>query len=459
MLWLHIHFYQLTLDNLPSEQKRASVVVYDASKNSIVQTSDLAQQAGIENGMGLAQAASLCGNLKVIDYQKQIEVEHLKNLASLIYQCAAEVALCPPAALFIRLDNLTRYYGNLQSIWLTIKSVLQERHLHFQFATANSPEAAAALARAGTNTLLFDKILMVSALGQLPVSVLSLPPKSLHALSRAGIKQVVQLLNIPPTELGKRFDDDTLKYVFALRGERHHRLVFYHPPAEFKQTINLPYEEENTQRLLPFIGNALQELAVFLRLRNAGVLRLNLSLSYREHAPSVLKIGKADSHFCQKEWLELIALKLDKLMIPAPVITMVLHAAELCENDSVNNDLFNNRTGVFAKQQLIGKLSARLGESQVSKPMWPKDHRLQVLSDTAHSSESALKTDVPGIVLAVPEQLNESPVIEFGPVRVETGWWDKNKYKRDYYIAKNKNGQRMQIFKEANRWFVSGWYI
>lgn len=459
MLWLHIHFYQLTLDNLPLEQKRASIVVYDASQNGIVQTSRAAQRAGIENGMGLAQAASLCESLQVIDYQKQIEVGYLKNLASLIYQCAAEIALSPPAALYIRIDNLTRYYGSPQSIWLAIKSVLQERHLHFNYASADSPEAAAALAKAGANTLFFDKNLIKSAVNQLPLSVLSLAPKALNALSRAGIKQVDQLLNIPPTELGKRFDDDTLKYVFALRGEHHHRLVFYHPPAEFEQTINLPYEEENTQRLLPFIGNALKDLAVFLRLRNAGLLRLCLLLTYREHDSSELKIGKANSHFCEKEWLELIALKFEQLMLPAPVINVTLHAAELCENDSENNDLFNNRTSVFARQQLIGKLSARLGESQVSKPKWPKDHRLQVLSDAANSIESTLKLDMPGIVLAEPVRLNESPVIEFGPVRVETGWWDKNKYKCDFYIARNTHGQRIQIFKEANQWFVNGWYI
>lgn len=113
MLWLHIHFYQLTLDNLPKVKQRENIVVYDARSNSIVQTSGTAQQAGIEPGMGLAQAASLCETLQVVDYQKQTEMGYLHSLASLVYQCAAEVALSPPAALHIRIDNLTRYYLSL----------------------------------------------------------------------------------------------------------------------------------------------------------------------------------------------------------------------------------------------------------------------------------------------------------------------------------------------------------
>ena len=46
-----------------------------------------------------------------------------------------------------------------------------------------------------------------------------------------------------------------------------------------------------------------------------------------------------------------------------------------------------------------------------------------------------------------------------GPERIETGWWDGGDVRRDYYIAGNRAGLRLWIFRErgaAECWHLHG---
>jgi protein ImuB len=39
-------------------------------------------------------------------------------------------------------------------------------------------------------------------------------------------------------------------------------------------------------------------------------------------------------------------------------------------------------------------------------------------------------------------------MLESGPERIETGWWDNRPIARDYYVAHAPNGTRMWIYRE-----------
>ena len=45
-----------------------------------------------------------------------------------------------------------------------------------------------------------------------------------------------------------------------------------------------------------------------------------------------------------------------------------------------------------------------------------------------------------------------------GPERIESGWWDELDVARDYYTAKNGDGQRLWIFRDrrTRSWFLHG---
>ena len=45
-----------------------------------------------------------------------------------------------------------------------------------------------------------------------------------------------------------------------------------------------------------------------------------------------------------------------------------------------------------------------------------------------------------------------------GPERIESGWWDEHDVARDYYLAKNEQGQKLWVFRDRRTrcWFVHG---
>ena len=46
-----------------------------------------------------------------------------------------------------------------------------------------------------------------------------------------------------------------------------------------------------------------------------------------------------------------------------------------------------------------------------------------------------------------------------GPERIEAGWWDGKKVRRDYYMARNPEGQTVWVYRDwqqHGRWFLHG---
>jgi protein ImuB len=49
-------------------------------------------------------------------------------------------------------------------------------------------------------------------------------------------------------------------------------------------------------------------------------------------------------------------------------------------------------------------------------------------------------------------------VLEMGPERIESGWWDGKDIARDYYIARRAGGARWWVFQErrSKEWYLHG---
>jgi len=47
--------------------------------------------------------------------------------------------------------------------------------------------------------------------------------------------------------------------------------------------------------------------------------------------------------------------------------------------------------------------------------------------------------------------------LERGPERIETGWWDGDDIRRDYYVARNRRGARLWVYQDLRS--VANWYL
>jgi protein ImuB len=52
-------------------------------------------------------------------------------------------------------------------------------------------------------------------------------------------------------------------------------------------------------------------------------------------------------------------------------------------------------------------------------------------------------------------------LIESGPERIESGWWDGKDVARDYYIVRAAHGARWWVYRDRrppHRWYLHGWF-
>ncbi|MCP4278990.1 MAG: DNA polymerase Y family protein, partial [Alteromonas sp.] len=310
MLWAYIYCYQLTLDShikaarskrahsqLPKHEtnnqysalaSNTPVAVYCSKTNKITQCNDIAKKEGIEIGHGLAQAAALCPYVHILPFSEEAEKHMLTQLAHRLYPLASDIVLDNHIhsnsvnGLAVRLDNLTHYYGGHKPLWKTLTQALAEADIRYHFASAWTIEAAKVLALHKFNTYLHTSDDIKKALSACPLSITALSPKVIDSLARVGVSCVQQLLAMPVQELGRRFDNNTIMYLTALRGETFPRVTLFRPLEHFDNFILLPFDIENTQHLTPFVTQQFEHLSHYLRARNLYTSSISVHIHFRE---------------------------------------------------------------------------------------------------------------------------------------------------------------------------------
>lgn len=485
MLWLYLDFFALQLDALDSSKAMPEneltpapevIVIVDPKKNEVVQMNAYAQQQGIRLGMGLATALSLHHNVNVVAYKAELEQQKLQHIAQLLYQFTADIALCFPHGLYLRIDTMLRLYHGLPAYWQHLQSVLSDIGYQYHYATGTTPLMAKLLAQAEFNRVSNSEQALKAALYQLPLACLELEPKVQDALARVGVKQTEQLLQLPLKEMAKRFDIHLLNYMGKLTGEFKHGLLFFQPPAEFCADIELLFEIENSQILQHPIKRLLIQLEQFLSLRGLVAQLLTFQLKYRYDEFLELSVSRAQGEYKMEKWLSLVKLKLESVKLAEPVVTIVLYATKLRALNTDTGDLFHAQTPAVSPDELVAMLQAKLGDEKVQGLLLQDQHHPQYVTRfcdakqvitndmTPVPSQSRIKPNYPyqlrpSLFTAKAQALKDKVTILSGPERVQTSWWNEDAIYRDYFVARNTKGRICWVYRTPQKeWFIQGYF-
>jgi len=465
MLWAYFYCYQLTLDSHKKDgcftDDDIPTVVYHEQSNQVVQANSQAINEGVECGQGLAQAAALCPHVHILAFNSEAEKETLLFLAHRLYPLASDIVIDTHNAIAIRLDNLLQYYGGLDALWHVLTNELHSAGIHFYFATAWGVDAARLLAKNKTNRYTDNIENIALLLSRCKLEQTSLDSKTIATLAKVGVRQIGQLLKLPVHELGQRFSNDTIRYLTALRGETFPQYVLFRPSISFKQLKNLSFEVENTQHLLPSIKALLISLEHYLRARNLLTSSILFQVHFREAEPLSIAVNGAMPFATQKDWLTLVELKVEPLLLPEPAIAISLTCQqfEAIENDG--NDFFSHRFTSVAQKQLIGRLKAKLGDNSTLHPKAGNSHNFEGMTvNQVEETTPAYTADIiPTFLFERPMPLNLATRICFGPIRLQTQWWSSTASQKDYFIAETNHGVRLLVFKDVNTcWWTQGVY-
>lgn len=491
MLWLVLHFPLWPLEAQPLRQSPSAVV----SRGRVLVADGAAQQAGVIGGQKLSTALGLQPGLTVFERDEKREQDGLDHLACWAGRFTPTVSLAQPSALRLEIGSCLRLFGGVQAIVDAVLEGCAEQACSVRWAVAPTPLGAHWLAMADARLICHDLSEMAAALAVLPCDLPDWSPEISRRLDAFGLKSLGEMRRLPSAGLHRRLGEGPINDLARAWGELPDPQRSYVFPESFEQKIELPSRVEHAEALA-FVGQRLfAALAGWLGVRQLLVRSCRLLLTHDDGAVSELLLRFAEPAADEARFVRLLREHLGRLTLSGPVEALCLKADEVIARPGGSVPLFAQAATGEGTLVCLERLQARLGAGAVHVLGHVPDYRpecatreINVLSNLASQSTStvALKPDLSGAarplwLLPAPQALVEqagSPCWH-GPLkllsraeRLESGWWDEGEtladaaretklqasgdLRRDYFVARNPQGQWAWIFRDAGGWFLHG---
>jgi protein ImuB len=468
-------------------------------------------------------------------FPELINVEHsaaiLQRLCLHAQRFTSFVSIELPNALLLEIKGSLKLFGPLERLHADLDACWRRLELPAHSATAPSTLAALWLARGGDRSaghrdagcpiVIEDLGMLPGHLAKLPIACTAWDLERLQTLRAMGVTCMGELLRLPRAGLARRLGPAAVQDLdIALARQFAPRRAFV-PRERFRARCDFETEIENVAYLEKALEPLIVRCAQFLRERQAGVQALRLKLRHRAGPATRVHLGLASITSERRRLTDVIAQKLGRLELDAPVRGMELVSGSLQPLIAGSLDAFaglagagaGTRGGRDSVPQLVERLRARLGEGAVYGICSIPEHRPEAAWRRVHelclasvSKIGGRMTDAEAIDhgmlrpvwllneplplderLSMPQWHRSSVVLEQGPERIESGWWDGKGVARDYYVARQcdpsqcggrkpeptpagrpqgegqdgpsqSHGARLWVFQErqSKRWYLHG---
>jgi protein ImuB len=468
MLWACILLPQLALDSvlrrLPDPEKPLALVTGPAHLRSLHAVNASAAAAGLAAGMRLSAAHALLADVATVEYDAQAEERWHRFLAAWAYRHSSLVSAQWSGCVVLEARSSFQLLGPWPRFEARLREELTALGFSHRIALAATPRAARVLAGLRDGMAVTSASAMHDMLAKVPVRRAALPDGAGERLHRMGVRHLRALRALPRDSLRRRFGVELLAHVDRLYGEADDPLDCYTPPDHFDSRVELGYEVEHHPPLLFPLRRLIGDLCTYLSVRDGGVQRFVLRLEHEDRHTDV-EVGLLAAEREPAMLFELTRNRLERVSIPKPVVAMRLLARELPSFVPASRDLFDVRAQQgLPWPQLRERLRARLGDEAVYRVVPagdPRPERAWRRDDGRPMIEPALPPR-PSWLLPQPVPLRGHGLrIVSGPERLESGWWDGEDARRDYYVVETSQGQRAWAFAppgEQGNWMLHGWF-
>ncbi len=494
MFWACLRFPHLALDALQSvassgPARATAVVEGPVQRRHVVLANAPARTAGVRAGQPLALAHALCPALRVLARDAAAERQSLETFAALAYRYSADVHLRQPDAVLFEAGASLKLFEGWPALQRRLRDELLRSGFSCHVAAAPTPSAAYVLAESSDAIAISALPALQSALAVLPIARGGFDQRITNALLGMGLRTLGDLFRLPRPELARRIGPDALAHLDRLRGHVADSAPRWQPPARFERRLGFEANVDSTAALAFPLQRLIREFALFLTVRDGGVQRFSLTLGHERGASTRIDVGLLAPQRDATSLFELARVRLERVALPAPVQSLVLHADDLPPLAPAHRQLFEAREhNTLDWPALVERLRSRLGDEALHGLACAADHRpgrawrfvapcmqgeaRKSQTNTHHAAAPASRDEPddasrasssrPFWLLSRPLVLREPPArILAGPERIESGWWDGHDQRRDYYVVELRSGQRAWAFVEADtraNWTLHGWF-
>jgi protein ImuB len=476
MLWACLHFpdFSLQLKLRASSSAGPTIITTGGNRPEVLSCNAQARRHGIAPGMTVSAAIALAPELHQQPRDSASEMQALEGAAAWAGQFTSMVSLAQPDALLLEIEGSLRLFGGLRPLLLHLGQDLVNLGYTAAIATAPTPTAARLLALAGMSATVTDVTALETALAGLPLCLLDQTEDIIRMLALMGVHTVGECLALPRDGLARRFGQALLDELDCALGRLPDPRAPWCAPSRYKAQLALPAPVQQTEPLLFAANRLIQELAGYLRTKQAGITRLKLVLRHEDHRPTIVTLGFSVPSRDPHRILTLLRERLSTVTLPDRVEAIALQSAETRPLGSRNLSLFpEDRLPEEERWLIIEHLRARLGSESVYSIASHPDHRPELAwrcCEPGTGAASDAHTKRPLWLMEPPQRLkNEGdlPVLGTtltllaGPERIESGWWDGKDVLRDYFVACDAAGGAFWVFRERDAdkaWFLQGMF-
>ncbi|MDI9240084.1 DNA polymerase Y family protein [Lysobacter sp. LF1] len=472
MLWACLQLPHLALDavlrRVEDPHHPLALVTGPAQLRSLFAVNDAAAEAGLKPGMRLTAAHALCAQVALHEHDPKAQAHSHRFLAAWAYRHSSLVSRQWPGAIVLEASASFRLFGPWPRFEKRLREDLDALGFHHRIALAPTPRAALVFAMLRDGFALSSAEGLPGTLDRVPVRRAALPGDVGERLHRMGVRTLKDLRELPRDGLRRRFGIELLEHLDRLYGDADDPLEYYQPPDHFDARVEMGYEVESHQALLFPLRRLVRDLAVYLSSRDGGVQRFTMRLEHEEGHTDV-PVGMLAAERDATLLMDIARNRLEQASIEKPVVGLRLLAKELPPFVPAARDLFDTRPSQAVPwPQLRERLRARLGDDAVYRIAPSGDprperawRRASVDDDAACAMDAPVRPPRPTWLLPHPVPLRQHARIVSGPERLESGWWDGDDVRRDYYVLETLHGQRAWAFADPGKrdgWMLHGWF-
>lgn len=506
MLWIALHCPTLSLDWI---ERRFPVALIPAMAATIRKGNQIyirqankpAQQRGVATHQPLASALSLFPELVVVEHDPHEEMKALQEAAYAAFRFTPHVIM-QGSGLIAEVSGSLKLFGGLKKLCRLLNQAVAAQGLQLCVGVAPTARGAWLLAQSAPLRTVINGAgsRFRSLLDALPIHLLESAQPYLEVIHGIGCRTLADLRQLPRSGLARRFGPDLLTELDRACGDSPDPQRWLEVPEYFQQKTELMAHVESIELIWIPVQRMIGQMYGWLSLRHAAVLEFSFILHHeyslrQRHKSTPITIRLSEQSDDPEHLMLLLRERLGRMKIAAPICGLELIADQIIAGTNPDLELFpTSQSETTSLNRFIEKVSSRFGPQTIIGLNVIPDHRpecsqrfqpfqplkMNSASNTPRGkvipSASASSLTRPVWLMAAPLQLKVqrhrpvygSPLKLIGnPERIEAGWWDDAPIARDYFIAKNKLGQVLWVYREHdpaarsnspgnNNWYLQG---
>ena len=491
ILALHLPLLSIERLRLPGP---LAVWTMENRRQVVLAVDPAAAEAGLQPGQALADAQQILPGVALRPAEPEADAAWLRRLALWSLCVTPLPAVDAPDGLLLDITGAAHLHGGEDALLHAVTARFARAGVTVRGAIAGTPDAAAALARAGRHGAVVPPGGEAAAIAPLPLASLRLPHATIATLHRLGLRSVGAVLQQPRAPLARRFGAALTDALDAATGERPRPIRPLRPPPDFaaareflEPIVTREAIDATLDRLLPALCGQLEKAG-------RGARRLVLLAFRVDGGVQAVAVGtglpsRDPAHFARlfREKLERLSpgFGFERLALEARATEAMAGGASRAARRPPRRRSRGQPVGPGATARPLVAAPGRLAPGAAREPLagargaagrrlrprarrrmagTPRRRPLRLLRRPLALQAMAELPDGPPFLLRMGRASSRVLRAE-GPERLEPEWWRDRPDRRfrDYYRVELAGGARLWVCRsghvlpgEAPRWWLHG---